>query len=166
MSLLKDLLDQQQRAGGVRVEPLPAVRPAGWFWWLPPNFGTKVASVLTWCGAVYTTYLMVASLQPGTPLWLMVGVAAVAQFIFTRAERPMIVGRAKPFTWAVFCFDAIVNAGGIFPLLVNIGKSPPAQMLAAIGVPPEVGGVTTVLLALALGGIIAVAPEALWRMKD
>jgi len=125
----------------------------------------KVASVIVWFGAVYTTYLMIASLQPGTPLSIAIGVAIALQFVFTMAEKPIMHGRAGIFTYAVFLFDALINAGGLYPALANVGKTPTAQMLASAGTSPDVGSLAGVILSLAIGAVIAVAPESLWKQR-
>jgi hypothetical protein len=131
-----------------------------------PITGTKIASLLTWFGAVYTTYLSVQALQPGTALVVMVVTAFVVQFVFTVAERPILRGKPGMFTAAVFILDALINAGGVFPTFRNIGKTPTAQMIAAAGTPATVDVWPAILISLVIGGIIAVAPEALWKMKE
>lgn len=156
----------EELRNGERVTPDPLLsellgkRPAFAF----P--GGKIASVVAWFGAVYTTYLSVAALQPGTPLLIATVTALVVQFVFTMAERPILRGRPGAFTLIVFLLDALINAGGIFPALRNIGNSPTAQMIAAAGTPANVASWPAILIALVFGAIIAVAPEALWRMKD
>lgn len=128
--------------------------------------GGKIAAGVAWLGAVYTTYLSVSALQPGTPLTIAVVTAFIVQFVFTVAERPIMRGRPGIFTIAVFILDALINAGGVFPTLRNIGKTPTAQMIAAAGTPATVEVWPAILISLVVGGIIAVAPEALWRMKE
>jgi len=128
--------------------------------------GSKIAAMLAWCGAVYTTYLTVYSLQSGTPWMISIVVALVMQFVLTMAERPIMQGRPGFFTIVVFVFDAVINAGGVFPMLRNVGKTPTAQMIAASGTPATVEVWPAILISLVVGGIIAVAPEALWRMKE
>jgi len=128
--------------------------------------GGKIAAGVAWLGAVYTTYLSVSALQPGTPLTIAIVTAFIVQFVFTVAERPIMRGRPGIFTIAVFILDALINAGGVFPTLRNIGKTPTAQMIAAAGTPATVEVWPAILISLVVGGIIAVAPEALWRMKE
>lgn len=142
------------------VPPAPAPRTHGFT--LSPS---KIAAGIVWCGAVYTTYLTVDSLQPTTPLPIAVGLALLLQFVFTATERSILTGRPDVIACIVFAFDALINAGGIFPALVNIGKTPSAQMLAAAGTPADVGAIPAILFALLIGGSIAVAPEALWKIK-
>ena len=125
----------------------------------------KLAGVLVWFGAVYTTWLMISSLQPGTPLVIALPVALGVQFVFTMAEKPIMNGRAGIFTYAVFLLDALINAGGLYPALANVGKTPTAQMIASAGTPADVGPLAGILLALVIGAIIAVAPEALWKQR-
>lgn len=131
-----------------------------------PFPGTKIAAGLAWLGAVYATYLMCVGLQPGTPVTIAIPVALVVQFVFTMAERPILRGRPGIFTIAVFVLDSLINAGGVFPALKNIGRTPTAQMIAAAGTPATVEAWPAILISLVVGAIIAVAPEALWRMKD
>lgn len=126
----------------------------------------KLAAVLVWFGAVYTTYLALASLQSGTPWFISLGMAVATQFVLTVAERPILNGRPTWFTAGVLIIDALVNAGGLFPLLRNIGKTPTAQMVAAGGIAPNVDMLPAILLSVIFGLIIAAAPEALWRMKE
>lgn len=125
----------------------------------------KLAAVLVWLGAVYTTYLMITSLQVGTPLVIALPVALGVQFVFTMAEKPIMNGRAGIFTYAVFALDALINAGGLYPALANVGKTPTAQMLASAGTPTDVTPFAGILLALVIGCIIAVGPEALWKQR-
>lgn len=132
----------------------------------PRVSGTKIAAGLAWLGAVYATYLMVTGLQPGTPATIAIPVALVVQFVFTMAERPILNGRPGIFTIAVFILDSLINAGGVFPALKNVGRTPTAQMIAAAGTPATVEAWPAILISLLVGAIIAVAPEALWRMKD
>jgi hypothetical protein len=123
--------------------------------------GGKIAAVLAWLGAVTTTYMMLTGLQPGTPIVIAIPIALVVQFVFTMAERPILSGRPGIFTIAVFVFDALINAGGVFPWLKNIGRTPTAQMIAAAGTPATVEAMPAILISLVVGAIIAVAPEAL-----
>lgn len=125
----------------------------------------KLAAVLVWLGAVYTTYLMISSLQEGTPLAVALPVALGVQFVFTMAEKPIMYGRAGIFTYAVFGLDALINAGGIHPALANIGRSPVAKMFVSVGVASDVGPLPALALAFVCGMIIAIAPEALWKQR-
>lgn len=151
--LLDDLLDS--------APPEPLRLPT-----LPRISHGKVAAVLAWLGACYTTYLAVVGLQPGTPAQIAVAVALVVQFVLTAAERPLLRGRPDLFTVAVLLMDAAINAGGIYPALKNIGQTPTARMLIDVGVAATVDAWPAVLISLAFGAIIAAAPEALWRMRD
>ena len=127
--------------------------------------GEQVAGGLIWLGAAYTTYLMVASLQPGTPWRISLIVGVVVQFVFTICERRVMRWPPSVFGAIVFLFDAAINAGGLFPMLRNVGQTPTAQMLAASGVAPTVAVAPALLLSFVVGAIIAIAPEALWRVK-
>lgn len=126
----------------------------------------KVAAGLVWLGAVYTTYLAMAALQPGTPWFVVLPIAAGLQYVFTMAEKPILHGKIEIFTGVVLLFDGAINAGGLFPMLRNVGQTPTAQMAAAGGVPADVGNLPAILLSFVLGLIIAAAPEALWKMQD
>lgn len=125
----------------------------------------KLAGVLMWLGAVLTTYLMIASLQPGTPLVVSIPIALGLQFVFTMAEKPIMHGRAGIFTYVVFALDSLINAGGLHLALANISQSPVAKMFASAGVSPDVEPLVAIALALVCGMIIAVAPETLWRQR-
>lgn len=155
--LLDSLFASAPPRSGVRVADVPGKMR------FP---GSKIAAGLAWLGAVYATYLMVTGLQPGTPVTIALPVALVVQFVFTMAERPILSGRPGIFTVAVFVLDSLINAGGVFPALKNIGRTPTAQMIAAAGTPATVEAWPAILISLVVGAIIAVAPEALWRMKD
>lgn len=152
--LLDDLLAQP-------YDPRPIRAPA-----LPRISHGKIAAGLAWLGACYTTYLAVVSLQPGTPTQIAIAVALVLQFVLTAAERPLLRGRPDLFTGAVLVLDAAINAGGIYPALKNIGRTPTAAMLTDVGVAASMDVWPAVIVALLFGAIIAAAPEALWRMRD
>lgn len=122
-----------------------------------------IASIVVWCGAVYTTYLAVERLRPVADWLLLLGIAAALQFCMTAAERPVMLRKPDLFAIGVFLIDTLVNAGGVFPLLVNIGQTPTASMLAAGGVAPDVSVYPAIVASLVVGAIIAIAPEALWR---
>jgi hypothetical protein len=124
-----------------------------------------IASILAWLGAVYTTYLAIVRLQPAQEWYYLLGAAAALQYIMTAGERPIVGGKPEAFSIGVLIIDALVNAGGVFPLLRNIGQTPTAAMLAAGGIAPDVSESPAILASLVAGFIIALAPEALWRMK-
>lgn len=130
------------------------------------GYGYKVAAGLVWLGAVYTTYLAVSALQADTPWFIMLPVAAAIQYVLTMAEKPVLQGKIGIFTVVVLLIDGVINAGGLFPMLRNVGQTPTAQMAAAGGVASDVGSMPAILLSLLFGLIIAAAPEALWKMKD
>ena len=125
----------------------------------------KFAAIAVWIGACFTTYLALAALQPDVPWWILAIAGVAIQGTVTVIELPM--WRRKGFNWlslVVLVGDVFVNAGGLFPALANVGNTPTAKMLQAGGVPADTGALPTILLALALGAIIAAAPEALWQM--
>lgn len=127
--------------------------------------GSKIAAVVAWIGAVYTTYLSVQALQMATPWHIAIATAVVIQFVLTMAERPILSGKPQAFTLVVCVFDTLINAGGVFPTLRNVANSPTAQMFAATGTPATVGTWPALIISLVVGAIIAIAPEALWRME-
>jgi len=126
----------------------------------------QIASIIAWFGAAYTTYLCVLALEPKTEWLTALGIGMVFQFVFTVAERPFLQRKASIFTYLVLAVDAIINAGGIYPALANLSDTPPVEMIASVGIDSTVSSAARLLIALVLGVIIALAPEALWRMEE
>lgn len=125
----------------------------------------RVASVLVWIGACATTYLALAALLGDAPWYVLLGTATIIQFVFTAAERPLFRRRGRDMlSFGVLLLDIGINAGGVFPALANVGRTPTAAMLQAGGMPADAGALPAILLALFVGAIIAAAPEALWQM--
>ena len=145
---------------GELINGQPVVKP------VTRGYKYKVAAALIWLGAVYTTYLALDAIQPGTPWFIILPIAAGLQYVFTMAERPILHGKIEVFTGAVLVIDGAINAGGLFPMLRNVGQTPTAQMIAAGGVSSDVGSLPAILLSFVFGLIIAAAPEALWKMRD
>lgn len=125
----------------------------------------RVAAVLVWLGACFTTYLALVALQPSTPWYILAGFGVTLQATVTIIELPM--WRRKGFNWLsllVLAIDVLINAGGVFPAIARIGDTPTARMLQSGGVPSDMGALPAIALALVLGVIIAAAPEVLWQL--
>lgn len=127
----------------------------------------RVAAVVLWGAAVWTTWLLVASLNPTAPVWLNIAIAVGCQLIMTRMERPALQGRRSTLSWVVLGFDGMINAGGLFPVMLRAGETPPARMIiAAFQLQPDVSAMAALFLALALGFVLAAAPEAVWHWEE
>lgn len=153
----------QQPVSNVRSQDLPSRGTPR-----PPRLSmNKPISILLWGIACVTTYQLVSVLNPMLRREYAIAVAIITQIVFTWLERPVLGGRPNKISFAAIVIDTLINAGGIYPMALRAGATPPAQMLiAALKLSPEISPMGGALLALVFGFLLAAAPEAVWRWKD
>lgn len=70
------------------------------------------------------------------------------------------------FGWIAIAADTFLNAGGIWPMVQTLDKAPSWIMLKeGIGLGGDVGKIPALIVALAFGYLLAVAPHRLWRER-
>lgn len=124
------------------------------------NVRYKLVAAVLWGAACYTTWLFLDALQPGIDWWwalVIQGVLTVIESDFFRGQRNMVSTTATGI-------DTAINAGGLWPLAVNLGKTQTWVMVQNVtnttgGVSPIAAGALAVLVGL----VLAAAPERIWR---
>lgn len=127
--------------------------------------GHKVAAVLAQAGSFATTYACVIALglTGYTGFFVAVGVefllAAGKALVFNSRKH-----RADALGWIAIWIDTGLNAGGIWPFVQNLDKTPSWVMLVqAMGLDGELRKLPALIVALALGYLLSVAPHRFWR---
>lgn len=126
---------------------------------LPPGTGQRVAAVIAALGSYATTLMFLWAI--GVPGWYGVGVALLIEFVLT-----MLKDLGGPPAWGAHGIDSFLNGGGLYPLVLQLDQTPPWLMLvAALGLEGELRNLPALILALAAGLILSLAPLALWNGK-
>jgi hypothetical protein len=126
----------------------------------------KAVAVALWLAGAWTTYLLIARLGGPQPVWTAAAAALVVQAFLTALESPVWRGRATPVNWVAVALDTLANAGGIYPFMVNIGATPPAQMfITAFGLDGTISGPVAIAFSLVGGYMLAAGPESIWRWE-
>jgi hypothetical protein len=134
----------------------------------------KVAAVVAWLGGTFTTYLFFASVAPELHSLIALGIAALAQWVLTMAERPLWRfllrrkgGRFVLMAFIVTLFDGLLNAAGIYPHTSRLAQTSLGRMLAEVfNVAPTMDTRSAFIVAFFFGVVIAGLPEALWEYTD
>jgi hypothetical protein len=129
------------------------------------RIGAVVAQILSY-GATYA--FVAAVMKSATPLMIFL-VSAGAELVLSLAKSAMFKARERDGAVGVtaFAFDALLNAGGLWPYTKNIGETPTAKMLAEwLGLQASVNDTAAVVIALGLGALLSVLPWYLWRAGD
>lgn len=131
----------------------------------------KIAAVVAWFGGVFTTYLFLHVAMPELPTLIAIGIAAVIQWTFTLAERPLWRfllkrndGRLAGVAFVVTMIDGLLNAAGIYPFTNRLAQTGLGRMLSEVfGVQAAMGTRAAFLVAFLIGLLVASLPEALWE---
>lgn len=137
----------------------------------------KLASVLTWVGAVTTSYILIESVVNRTywsgdlssfnwdNLFTPLGAFAVIyQFIITILQRGYWSGDKSSMARGAMMVETITNAAAVFPYMLNIDVSGIWLMFeSALPFWPGFNTVAALALSLGIGYIMAGAPEYLWK---
>jgi hypothetical protein len=79
------------------------------------------------------------------------------------------VWRGKPSSVGIgaLLLDVLMNAGGVYVYVRNIGDTPTVRMLMeAFGLAGDVSPIGAMIVALVIGFLIAAAPEEFWSRKE
>lgn len=126
--------------------------------------GYKVAAVLAQAGSFATTWSFIYAL--GITGLTGFAVAAAAEFLLAAAKSFVFSGKHKAdgLGWLAIAIDTFLNAAGIWPYVQNLDKTPVWSMLVqSLGLTGELRKIPALILALALGYVLSVAPHRLWR---
>jgi hypothetical protein len=133
----------------------------------------RVAGGGAWLIGVFLTYLFLRTLK-GDPLGGVgaLAVALIAQWLLTLAERPLWRwllrrkdGRFIAASVAVTGLDGVLNAAGLFPYIGALTGSNVVAMIADVAhVDPTIGKPAALLIALAIGLLVAALAEYYWEL--
>lgn len=142
-----------------------AVSTAGRFGWLPTMNSNRWTAVLIWLVGAYLTraFLMQVGIveEYATPIGL------VLQWLLTKGESPLWQGNGRP-PLAIICtlIDGGMNSAGALVYTKNIGSTDVWSMIQYAAQDPALTpSITTqVMLAIAVGLIVAAAAEYYWNL--
>jgi hypothetical protein len=129
--------------------------------------GHKVAAALAQLGSFATTYMFVDALG---------GKGVEGFFIAVTLEFLLVAGKQLLYTPGghrdalgviAVVADAGLNAGGIWPIVQHIDNTPTwAMLVQALGLDGQLRQIPTLVIALAIGYVLSIAPHRLWRAGD
>jgi len=126
--------------------------------------GRKIAAALTQIGSFVTTWLFVSALGvTGAPGFFL---ALAVEFVLMAAKHNTLLGRADQVGAAAVFIDTILNAGGLYPYMQRLDKTPSWIMLvSALNLEGELRKIPALVLALLFGFLLSAAPTWLWRHR-
>jgi hypothetical protein len=114
-----------------------------------------------------TTWAFFAALGIGG-LWGF-GIALVAEWLLFEFKRGLLDGAEKDKSLGVLGLvaDTVLNAGGIWPWVLNVDGTEPYKMLAqSLTLGETMRLIPALVLALVLGLVLAIAPQRLWKESE
>lgn len=127
--------------------------------------GRKVAALIAHGASFYTTYLFITSLNGENTVSLVI---ALALELVLHIGKKLFISHGERDVVGISCLgiDTLFNAGGLYPTVLKLGNTSTWQMLAAASsTEATVQMLPGVIIALALGGLLSVAPVLLWKGK-
>lgn len=126
--------------------------------------GHKIAAVIAQVGSFATTYLFIRALGlNGIPGFF---IAVAAEFLLLAMKTLVFSSKhsADALGWAAVIFDTLLNAGGLWPYVQHLDKTPSWGMLVeGLGMAGELRKIPALVIALGIGYILSIAPHRLWR---
>lgn len=126
--------------------------------------GRKIAAALTQVGSFVTTYLFVLALGiDGVPGFL---AALAVEFVLMAAKHNTLLARADGIGVVAIVIDTFLNAGGLYPFMQRLDKTPTWGMLVtSLKLQGEVRAVPAMVFAVVIGFLLSAAPTWLWRHR-
>lgn len=124
--------------------------------------GRKIAAGLTQAGSFITTYLFIQAigLEGATAFFVALGV----EFLLTAAKHNVFAGRADALGGIAVGVDMLLNAGGLWPYMLRLDKTPTWSMLqTGLGLDGELRKLPALVLALVFGFLLSAGPHWFWR---
>jgi hypothetical protein len=130
----------------------------------------KIGAVAAQLASYLATFVFVSALLPTLPFVWLFSSALVAEMLLTLAKNAIFNGQykrakqaQKSVGWSAVILDALLNAGGIFPLTLNLANTPTVLMLSTtFGLKSEISGLSALGLALLAGYGLSALPNYLW----
>lgn len=127
----------------------------------------RVAAIAAQLMGFGTTWAFIAGL--GLADLVGFGVAVVVEWLLFEFKRTVLngEGKDKALGVAAILVDSLLNAGGMWVWVLNIDGTEAYKMLAqALALGESMRLVPALLICLALGFALAVAPHQLWKELD
>lgn len=127
----------------------------------------RVAAIVAQLIGFGTTWAFFAALGVAG-LWGF-GVAVVIEWLLFEFKRAVLAGQSKDKALGVAAIvaDTLLNAGGMWLWVLNIDSTEPYKMLArSLSLGETMRLIPALVLALALGLALCVAPHYLWKDED
>lgn len=126
----------------------------------------KGAAIVVWILGVYTTSTFIKEIGIAEPINVLLG--AAAQLLLTKGQAPLWrSGERSPGAVAALVIDVLLNAGGLWPYLTNLGQTTVWAMLndwTGSEAPPTV--LSKIILVIVLSTLTAAGPEKLYEQED
>lgn len=136
----------------------------------------KTSATFLWLVGCLATSSLVASIMQGLPsasgqvVWnyKYLLVAAICQWQLTTLESPLWHREYNLISICILVVDGCINAGGIFFVLLRMANTPfwKALDLTFTSIGPTVPLGAALVVSFFLGGLLAAAPEIVWRWSD
>lgn len=123
-----------------------------------------VAAAVAQAGSYATTYAFFSAI--GLEGLNCVLISLIAEALLTKAKTFVIGKKAKgdAFGWIALGLDTIFNAGGLWTFILNLDKTPSWRMLVeSLGMAPDMQRLPALVIALAAGFFLAIAPHKFWN---
>jgi hypothetical protein len=123
--------------------------------------GRRIVAIMAQFASWYTTWLFVLVLGGDGVIGL--GVSVGVEWLLVEGKRLLATHRFDRLGLLCLGIDTIFNAGGIWAPIQNMDKTESWKMLVgALNLTPELRQVPALVIALAVGALLSVAPHRLW----
>lgn len=136
--------------------------------------GRRVSAGIAQLGSFLTTWAFVAALaappsEPTEPLThALAFLASIAlEFSLVWAKSELLIDRRwKALPILAIIFDSVLNGGGLWAFVLRLEATQSWQMLVGgLGLESELRLLPALIIALAFGFALSIAPHLLWRRK-
>lgn len=124
----------------------------------------RVAAAAAQLGGWVTTWLFVRAI--GLDGLVGLGVSLVLEWVLFEFKSAVLTGegRADIYGWAAIVVDTLLNAGGIWGLVLGLDNTETYAMVSkSLDLGQKMNMLPAMIIALVLGFVLAVAPHRLWH---
>lgn len=122
----------------------------------------RVAAILAGLGSFATTWLFVAALgfDDIGGFFAALGV----EFLLAAGKHAILHGRPDALGIASVMIDTLLNAGGLWPYVLNLNKTAAWAMLGqSLNLDQQLHYIPALIIALAIGFLLSALPFWLWK---
>lgn len=122
------------------------------------------SAVIVQLASLAATYAFVAAIAGPVDPVTVGAVACAVEYVLVIGKRELLKGRADTIALACLIGDALLNAGGIWPLVKRLSETGTYKALAeATQLDPTIGAISGLIIALVAGLWLSMAPSQLWK---